>query len=69
MTRPDARLILDAVRAGCGDFSAATITAALKATGDIALPDRPLWHRPEPPLPANPARVWPYYATADGRAA
>lgn len=67
VTLLDARTILNAVRLGCAaHLSEATITAALRATGDIASPDAPLWRRPEPPLPVNPKRQWPYYATADG---
>lgn len=70
MTRLDAKEVLDDVRAGRGDFSEATITAALRATGDIPPPDAPLWRRPEPQaLPVNPKRAWPWYATPNGERA
>lgn len=37
MTLQNARLILDAVRCGVGEFPVRTITRALIATGDIAV--------------------------------
>jgi len=67
MTRDYARTVLNAVRMGYTDIDEATITAALRATGDIAPPDAPVWRRPEPvDLPVNPKRAWPWYATPNG---
>lgn len=49
MTRRDARNILDAVRDGCGDIGARTITRALIETGEIVVePLVDIVEEPEP---------------------
>ena len=55
MTRRNARLILDAVRAGCGDFTVQTITRALIETGDIVVEPLPLIDIVEEPEPLREA--------------
>lgn len=51
MNRDDANSLLDSVRCGDADYSIDSITAALKATGDIPTGDRKRGEaRTKPPL-------------------